>query len=166
MPETRRRFDPESREGAVRIVRETGKPIAQVARDLGVNEGTLGNLPDRLDNLEGVAAAQLPRIEPLTHLSLPVRCAQVAATLVGHVEPAAGEDVDHLDALLVEHDDGAGLLEHRAQVVVSDLGILYTTATNGQQFKTAGSEHESPYHVSLVRYAVISKAGAPGRRRE
>jgi transposase len=27
----------------VRIVRETGRPIAQVARELGVNEGTLGN---------------------------------------------------------------------------------------------------------------------------
>jgi transposase len=24
-------------------VRETGKPIAQVARDLGINSGTLGN---------------------------------------------------------------------------------------------------------------------------
>ncbi len=43
MAETRRRFDREFREGAVRIVRETGKPIAQVARDLAIHDGTLGN---------------------------------------------------------------------------------------------------------------------------
>jgi transposase len=43
MVETRRKFDEDFKIGAVRIVRESGKPIAQVARELGVNEGTLGN---------------------------------------------------------------------------------------------------------------------------
>ena len=43
MSEKRKQYDAEFREGAVRIVEETGKPVAQVARDLGVNEGTLGN---------------------------------------------------------------------------------------------------------------------------
>ena len=54
MPETRRRYDPEFRAGAVRIVTETGKPIAQVARDLGVHPGTLGNWvkKERLDRAE------------------------------------------------------------------------------------------------------------------
>ena len=43
MSEIRRRYDSEFKSGAVRIVLETGKPIAQVARDLGLHPGTLGN---------------------------------------------------------------------------------------------------------------------------
>ena len=35
MAETRRKFDRDFKEGAVRLVRETGKPIAEVARDPG-----------------------------------------------------------------------------------------------------------------------------------
>jgi len=39
MAETRRKFDKDFKEGAVRLVRETGKPIAQVARSWGSSRG-------------------------------------------------------------------------------------------------------------------------------
>jgi transposase len=38
-----RKYDEDFKEGAVQLVMQTGKPIAQVARELGINEGTLGN---------------------------------------------------------------------------------------------------------------------------
>ena len=43
MARNRRKFSPEYKDEAVRMVIETSKPIAEVARDLGINEGTLGN---------------------------------------------------------------------------------------------------------------------------
>jgi transposase len=43
MLEARRRYDPEFRVGAVRIVRETGKTVTEVARDLDVHPATLRN---------------------------------------------------------------------------------------------------------------------------
>lgn len=47
MASTRREFDAEFRARAVRIARESGKPIAQVAHDLGIDESTLSNWVDR-----------------------------------------------------------------------------------------------------------------------
>jgi transposase len=37
------KFDEDFKQGAVQLVFETGKPIAQVARELGISDGTLGN---------------------------------------------------------------------------------------------------------------------------
>ncbi|TNC18087.1 transposase [Amycolatopsis alkalitolerans] len=69
MPEKRRRFDREFREGAVRIVRESNKPIAQVAADLGINPGTLANWvkQDKInrgeaEGLSGDERAELARL--------------------------------------------------------------------------------------------------------
>lgn len=43
MGSTRRKFTAEYKAEAVELVITSGRPIAEIARDLGINEGTLGN---------------------------------------------------------------------------------------------------------------------------
>ena len=43
MPRAKKNYSPEFREEAVKMVIETSQPIAKVARELGIVEGTLGN---------------------------------------------------------------------------------------------------------------------------
>jgi len=43
MGATRRKFTPEYKAEAVELVINSGRPVAEIARDLGINEGTLGN---------------------------------------------------------------------------------------------------------------------------
>lgn len=69
MPEKRNKYDPEFRQGAVQIVRETGKSIAAVARDLGINPGTLGNWvnKDKIERgeAEGLTVDERARLNEL-----------------------------------------------------------------------------------------------------
>ena len=41
MSHPRRKYDPEFKAGAVRIVRETRRPISEIARELGIGAGVL-----------------------------------------------------------------------------------------------------------------------------
>lgn len=43
MTSRRKKFSPEYRDEAVKLVIDTSRPIAEVARELGLVEGTLGN---------------------------------------------------------------------------------------------------------------------------
>lgn len=43
MGTTRRKYTPEYKAEAVELVINSGRPVAEIARDLGINEGTLGN---------------------------------------------------------------------------------------------------------------------------
>lgn len=43
LPRSRKSFSPEYREEAVKLVIESSRPIAQVAKELGINAGTLAN---------------------------------------------------------------------------------------------------------------------------
>ena len=43
VPRPKRSFSPEYREMAVKMVIEESRPIARVAKELDINEGTLGN---------------------------------------------------------------------------------------------------------------------------
>jgi hypothetical protein len=43
LPRPKKSFSPEYKDEAVKMVIETSRPIARIAKELGINEGTLGN---------------------------------------------------------------------------------------------------------------------------
>jgi transposase len=68
-PRTRRRFTAEFRRDAVELVRTIGRPIAQIARELGIYDSTLGNWvkQDRIDRGEqdGLSSDQRAHLHQL-----------------------------------------------------------------------------------------------------
>lgn len=64
----RRKFDAEFREGAVRIVVETGRSAAEVARELGINETTLATWVSRARKVGGDGTLGASEREELARL--------------------------------------------------------------------------------------------------
>jgi transposase len=66
---SRRQFTEEFKRDAVDLVRSTGRPIAEVARELGVYDSTLGNWvrQDRIDGgeAEGLTSEEHARLRQL-----------------------------------------------------------------------------------------------------
>jgi transposase-like protein len=77
MPEKRRQYEQESKEGAVRIVRESGRSIAQIARDLDINAGTSGNWVARdrgeREGAQGLSTDDLAELKRLRSENAPLR---------------------------------------------------------------------------------------------
>jgi len=66
---TRRQFTQEFKRDAVELVRSTDRPIAQIARELGIYDSTLGNWArqDRIDRgeREGLSSDERARLREL-----------------------------------------------------------------------------------------------------
>jgi transposase len=66
---TRRQFTPEFKRDAVELVRSSGRPIAQIANELGIYDSTLGNWvrQDRIDRgeREGLSSDERERLRDL-----------------------------------------------------------------------------------------------------
>jgi transposase len=66
---TRRQFTPEFKRDAVELVHTTGRPIAEIARELGIYDATLGNWvkQDRIDRGEqdGISSDERARLREL-----------------------------------------------------------------------------------------------------
>ncbi|MGB3054149.1 MAG: transposase [Acidimicrobiales bacterium] len=68
MPEKRMKCDREFKDGAVRLVLDTGRPIAEVSREIQVHPGTLGNWLDKAREAERPDGLGLSEREELLKL--------------------------------------------------------------------------------------------------
>ncbi len=152
MAEARRRFDEDFKQAAVRLVRETGKPIAQVARELRIDEGTLGNWCAQNRRRQGSGALSESEREELARLSKgerraadAVRRAQARRGLLGQgCDEACGVHVTTLMPSAVNTaSNDAGNLPSRSRISSRNRPACPPVSTS--KFRACWVTHARPH---------------------
>jgi len=160
MPEHRRRFSPQFEAEVVQMVIETGKPIAAVARDLGIHDGTLANW---------VNACRREHPEPDQPLS-PVERARVKELENEFLKKAAatGEGWLYLATVIdlaTKMVTGWQLADHMRTSLIT--GVLQMAVTHGHvapaPFSTATGAPNTPRPGSPGSAASTASGPAAGR---
>jgi transposase-like protein len=98
VPERRPKFTPEFKDEAVKLVIETSRPIAEVAREIRVNEGTLGNWVNkyRVDHADEESPLTVSERARLRELERENRELRMKAEFLGKAAafPSAGVTMD------------------------------------------------------------------------
>jgi transposase-like protein len=144
-----------------RIVREANKPIAQVAADLGINPGTLGNWvnQDKIDRGEAERLSSDERAE-LARLRAENAELRMERGLLGYATSAhadaelAGQTLtmavttrggkDQVAGVIFHSDRGSTYTAHHFTQPLRQLGITQSMGRTGSCFDNAAAEHSSP----------------------
>ena len=126
MRERRRKFTPEFKSEAVRLVVDTSRLIAEVAREIGVHEGTLGNWVNtyRAEHALDEPPLPLPEQARPRELERENRELRMKTEFPGRQPPFFPRSIGERQVLV--HRRGKGRLPDRENVLVAegfDLGL-------------------------------------------
>src|SRR3954465_11169287 len=130
MRERRRKFTPEFKDEAVKMVIESSRPVAEVAREIQVNEGTLGNWVHkyRLDHVGEEPPPSVSDRARLRELERENRELKMKAEFLGTCEklrPSSPRNIGEREVRV--HRCREGAVPYREDVRVDgrvDLGLL------------------------------------------
>jgi transposase-like protein len=127
MPERRRKFTAEFKDEAVKIVIETSRPVAEVAREIHVNEGTLGSWVNRYraEHAEDEPPLTVSERARLRELEREVRELRMKTEFLGKPRPSSPRNIGDREVRV--HRRAEGELPSRAGLRLAggiEVGLL------------------------------------------